>query len=151
MCCGFSQSALVYGLCVFKARVNNARVFVWPVVLFLRDRQCRMRFVNSTRAGVHDACEQRASAHGKGVRQTHITAVRKHCQKTQRASHQSSLPNAAKGYPPREPRERVPFHCGTARTWSTWSAVINLTPRTGELRSAPSCTTSLLSFTIYTN
>ena len=24
------------------------------------------------------------------------------------------------------------------RTWSTWSAVINLTPRTGELRSAPS-------------
>ena len=48
------QSALVYGLCVFKARVNNARVFVWPVVLFLRDRQCRMqvmRFVNSTRAG----------------------------------------------------------------------------------------------------
>ena len=23
-------------------------------------------------------------------------------------------------------------------SWSTWSAVINLTPRTGELRSAPS-------------
>ena len=47
--------------------------------------------------------------------------------------HQSSLPNAAKGYPPREPREN------TCRgSWSTWSAVINLTSRTGELRSAPS-------------
>ena len=26
----------------------------------------------------------------------------------------------------------------STRTWSTWSAVINLTPRTGELRSASS-------------
>ena len=29
-------------------------------------------------------------------------------------------------------------HTGPGITWSTWSAVINLTPRTGELRSAPS-------------
>ena len=31
-----------------------------------------------------------------------------------------------------------PIPCGLALPWSTWSAVINLTPRTGELRSAPS-------------
>ena len=30
------------------------------------------------------------------------------------------------------------FICVYACTWSTWSAVINPTPRAGELRSAPS-------------
>ena len=38
------------------------------------------------------------------------------------ASHQSSLPNAAKGYPPREPREQVEIHWwGTSSDDTDWA------------------------------